>query len=89
MIATEESEGEATCWWQRQHHHPWQLCCWQHSLQKVAVARGILSDDGGLRSLLTDAGVEWAGYASRGCWVRLSSVRLLSNATVCHGYNTL
>lgn len=83
-ITTEESERE-----RRQHHHPWQLCCWHHSLEKVTVVRGILSGSGEGQpgEMLGLCG--WLGKFASGGWVRLSSVRLLSNATVCHGYNTL
>lgn len=32
---------------------------------------------------------EFSRRVGEGNWVCLSSQRLLSNATVCHGYNTL
>lgn len=48
---TERKSGRD--WEREQHHHPWQLCCWQHSLEKVAVVRGGRG---------TDAGVVWADW---------------------------
>lgn len=58
----EERKGDCEKEWEKsgrereQHHHPWQLCCWQHSLEKVVVVRGVLSEEG------TDAGVVWADW---------------------------
>lgn len=38
----------------RRHHHPWQLCCWQHSLEKVPLGRagqGIAAQPEGVQGI--------------------------------------